>query len=70
MKTFLFQVLNIIKNSNLSTSPTITLHRWGNHKNNDCLQRIDKCMSLKWNDYTSHSFKDIKYEKEINKYKT
>ena len=36
----------------------INLHRWGHHINESCSYRIEKCMSLQWNDYNSHSCHD------------
>ena len=45
---------------------TFNLHRWGNHLNTGCTERFDKCMSIKWNDYSCLS-RDEESLKERNK---
>lgn len=45
----------IIHKSNINTMQISNLHRWGNHLNNNCVDRIDNCMSIQWNDYSSDS---------------
>ena len=45
----------IIYNSNMKTMQISNLHRWGNHFNKNCVDRINNCMSIQWNDYSSDS---------------
>ena len=53
----------IARNNNLN------LHRWANHSDPHCIQRMDKCMALQWEDYNSTSMKldNIKVENAKNK---
>ena len=42
------------------------LHRWGNHINTECKERITQCMSMNWSDYsvdTLHESKRINITK-------
>ena len=52
------KLFTIIRNSNVNALATSNLHRWGNHFNRNCIDRIDRCMSIQWNDYNSDSRND------------
>lgn len=52
------KLFTVIRNSNVNRLSTSNLHRWGNHFNRSCIDRIDKCMSIQWNDYNSDSAYD------------
>ena len=43
------KITTMIKGKNYSS---FNLHRWGNHLNNECTERIEQCMSIQWNDYS------------------
>ena len=47
--------LNIVRTLTYNTQGSTNLHRWGNHFNKSCTDRMDTCMSMQWNDYSSHS---------------
>ena len=48
----IFKIAQVVATNAETTS---NLHRWGNHFNKECVGRIDNCMSIKWNDYSSYS---------------
>jgi len=56
-------VATVIKGRNYSN---FNLHRWGNHFNNECTERIEQCMSIQWNDYSCLSV-DEQFLKKKNK---
>lgn len=56
-------VATVIKGRNYSN---FNLHRWGNHFNNECTERIEQCMSIQWNDYSSLSV-DEEFLKKKNR---
>jgi hypothetical protein len=56
-------VVTVIKGRNYSN---FNLHRWGNHFNNECTERIEQCMSIQWNDYSCLSL-DEQFLKKKNK---
>ena len=43
------RITTLIKGKNYSS---FNLHRWGNHLDNECTERIEQCMSIQWNDYS------------------
>ena len=49
------QIFRIAKVVATNAETASNLHRWGNHFNKECVGRIDNCMSMKWNDYSSYS---------------
>ncbi len=51
----MLKVLNIVRTISDNAQTVKNLHRWGNHFNKNCVDRIDNCMSIQWNDYSSHS---------------
>ena len=52
------KILSITRTVITKTQNVKNLHRWGNHFNRNCIDRIDNCMSIRWNDYSSHSRND------------
>lgn len=56
-------IATVLKGRNYSN---FNLHRWGNHFNNECNERIEQCMSIQWNDYSCLSL-DEQFLKKKNK---
>ena len=52
------KILTAVQTATSKAHSAIKLHRWGNHFNKSCVDRIDNCMSIRWNDYSSHSRND------------
>ena len=57
------KIATVVKGRNYSN---FNLHRWGNHFNNECTERIEQCMSIQWNDYSCLSL-DEQFLKKKNK---
>ena len=52
------KILTAVQTATSKAQSALILHRWGNHFNKSCVDRIDNCMSIQWNDYSSHSRND------------
>ena len=52
------KILTAVQTATSKAQIAVNLYRWGNHFNKSCVDRIDNCMSIRWNDYSSHSRND------------
>ena len=55
-----------MSNRFISSITSLNLHRWINHSNINCGERMSKCMTLQWEDYNTYSNKMVTLEKKID----